>query len=104
MPPAYLRRARADHQFETGGRGKGQWFWKVPMVDLVEDDKGGHEPIKDARVPKVGEGGTLNEDGDEAMKDAKAGTLKESAHGYPDGKGCYLCASDHPYRKAGGAV
>ena len=125
----------------------------MPMVDLVEDDKGGHEPIKDgkpalntdggilnhskgmegaecpivmpnslrmpttkeetikaanvikdARVSTVGEGSTLNEDGGEAIKDASAGTLKECAHGYPGGKGCYLCDSDHPYRKAGGAV
>src|SRR5215218_156171 len=98
----------------------------MPMVDLVEDDKGGHEPIKDAkaalntdggilnhsegvegaewpivmpnslrmpthrketikaanvikdaRVSTVGEGGTLNEDGGAAIKDASAGTLKE---------------------------
>jgi hypothetical protein len=123
------------------------------MVDLVEDDKGGHEPIKDAklalntdggilnqsegvggaeypidkpnslrmrphrketikdanvvkdaRVPIVGEGGTLNEDGGKTINNANAGTLKECAHGYPDGKGCYLCDSDHPYRKAGGTV
>ena len=123
------------------------------MVNLVEDDKGCHEPIKDAktainidggilnhsegvggteypigkpdplrmptsreetikaanvikdaRVPTEGEGGTLNEDGGEAIKNANAGTLKECGHGYPDGKGCYLCDSDHPYRKAGGAV
>jgi len=123
------------------------------MVDLVEDDKGGHElikdakvalntdggilnhsegvegaecpivmpnslsmpthrketikaanVIKDARVSTVGEGSTLNEDGGEAIKDASAGTLKECAHGYLDSKGCYLCDSDHPYRKAGGAA
>src|SRR5215217_7378050 len=88
---------------ETGGRGKGQWLWKLSMVDLVEDDKGCHEPIKDAKVPTVGEGGTLNYGGGETIKDAKAGNLKECAHGYLGGKGCYLCDSDQLYRKAGGA-
>lgn len=29
---------------ETGERGKGQWLWKLPVVDLVDD-------IKDATVP-----------------------------------------------------
>src|SRR5215218_8740251 len=125
----------------------------MPMVDLVEDDKGGHElikdaktalntdggilnhsegvegaaypivmpnslrmpthrketikganVIKDARVPRVEEGGTRNEDGGEAIKNANRGTLAGCGHGYLGGKGCYLCDSDHPYRKAGGAV
>ena len=117
------------------------------MVDLVEDDKGGHELIKDAKVAlntdggilnhsegvegaecpivmpnslsmpthrketikdagvsTVGESGTLNDDGCETINNANAGTLKECDHGYSDGKGCYLCDSDHPYRKAGGAA
>jgi hypothetical protein len=55
-------------------------------------------------LPTIEEGGTLNEDGDEAIKNTNLGTLKECAHGYLGGKGCYLCDSDHPYRKAGGAV
>src|SRR5215210_249888 len=74
------------------------------MPTTIEEPIKDANVIKDARVPTVGEGGTLNEDGGETIKNAKAGTLKECAHGYPDGKGCYLCDSDHPYRKAGGAV
>jgi hypothetical protein len=23
---------------ESGGRGRGQWLWKLPVVDLVDDD------------------------------------------------------------------
>jgi hypothetical protein len=45
---------------ETGGRGKGQWLWKLPVVDLAEDDKGCHEPIKDANPPLNKNGGILN--------------------------------------------
>jgi hypothetical protein len=116
----------------TGGRGKGKWLWKLPVVDLVGEDKGRHEPIKNAKPAINKVGGTLNhtEGSDEGnqrigkpnslrmptaeeelikvattIKDARVqtveetGTLKECIHGYPNGKGCYLCAPDHPYRK-----
>ena len=60
--------------------------------------------IKDARVPTLERGGTLNQDGGETIKSANRGSLKECGHGYPGGKDCYLCDSDHPYRNVGGAV
>jgi hypothetical protein len=138
---------------ETGSRGKGQWLWKLPLVDLVDEEimdatvpikdakgcqnnsggilnhTGGIEDaesridrpdylrmptakerqikganlIKDARVPTVGEVGTLNHDEAEAIKNANCGSLKECIHGLPDGKNCYLCDPDHPYRKNGSA-
>ena len=31
------------------------------MVDLVEDNKGGHEPIKDAKLALNTDGGILNQ-------------------------------------------
>jgi hypothetical protein len=58
-------------------------------------------PTKDARVPTVGDGGTLNQDSGDTVKDAKGGTLKTCNHGYEYGKGCYLCDPDHPYRRNG---
>ena len=39
---------------ETGGRGKGQWLWKLPVVDLAGDD------IKDAKGCQEKNGGILN--------------------------------------------
>jgi hypothetical protein len=38
---------------ESGGRGKGQWLWKLPVVDLVDDG------VKDATRP-LNNGGILN--------------------------------------------
>jgi hypothetical protein len=139
---------------ESGGRGKGQWFWKLPVVDLVDEEikdatelikdaKGcqnkdggilnhrggveeaenpidkpnslrmpttGDEPIKDAnsikdaRVPTLENGGTLNQSGSKSIKNANRGTLKECTHGYSGGKGCYLCDPNHPYRKKEGVA
>jgi RecA-family ATPase len=135
---------------ETGSRGKGQWLWKLPFVDLVDDFKDATVPIKDAKgcqnnnggilnhaegieeaesridkpdslrmptteerpikganlikdatVPTVGEVGTLNQDEVEAIKNANGGSLKRCGHGYPNGKGCYLCDPEHPYPKGG---
>jgi hypothetical protein len=139
---------------ETGERGKGQWFWKLPVVDLVDGDikdatvsikdakgcqannggilnhtEGSEEAefridkpsslrmphtdnvtikdattIKDARVPTLGEVGTLNRDEAEAINNANGGNLKECIHGLPDGKNCYLCDPDHPYRQREGTA
>jgi hypothetical protein len=128
---------------ETGERGKGQWLWKLPVVDLIDnvkdakgcqDDNDGilshtgrgekaeygidkpntlrmpsneknrikdANPTKDARVPTVGEGGTLNQDSGDMVKRAILGTLKKCNHGYENGKGCYLCDPDHHYRRNG---
>ena len=47
---------------------------EVPIKDA--------NPIKDARVPTLENGGNL----------------KECWHGYPGGKDCYLCDPDHSYR------
>ena len=42
--------------------------------------------IKDARVPTLGEVGTLNRDETEAIKDANGGSLKECIHGLEPGQ------------------
>jgi hypothetical protein len=54
---------------------------RVPPAEeeLVKDAA----PIKDASVPAL----------------ENSGTLKGCGHGYQGGKGCYLCDSEHPYRK-----
>jgi hypothetical protein len=59
----------------------------------------GANAIKDARVPTVGGVGTLNQGSSENIKDANSGSLKECGHGYPGGKGCYLCDPNHPHRQ-----
>ena len=45
---------------ESGGRGKGRWLWKLPVVELVEDEKGCQDPIKDAKSALNKDGGILN--------------------------------------------
>jgi hypothetical protein len=112
----------------SGGRGKGHWLWKLPVVELVEGDKGCHHPIKDARVSSNTAGGIHNQREDveveesrinkphplrmptaedKPIKDARVatveetGTLKECIHGYPSGAGCYLCDPGHPYHTNG---
>ena len=65
---------------ETGGRGKGQWLWKLPVVDLVDDDiKGAREPIKDANSSLNKNGGILNHRGGAAKGESpidKADSLR----------------------------
>jgi hypothetical protein len=56
------------------------------------------DSIKDARLPTLENGGTLDRSEAAPIKDAKVGILKECGHGYPGGKACYLCDPDHPYR------
>jgi AAA domain len=54
---------------ETGERGKGQWLWKLPLVDLVDGDtKDANPPTKDATNPSNKDGGilSLTEDSEEA--------------------------------------
>ncbi len=35
---------------ESGSRGRGQWLWKLPVVDLVDEEiKDANDPIKDAK-------------------------------------------------------
>jgi len=90
-----LRRAKkilgviAYRENTTGEkRGAGRWMWKLPMVELIEDDfQGGHQDVQDGHTP-------LKQNG---------GHLEECGHGYPGGKGCYLCDADHPHRKNGSA-
>jgi hypothetical protein len=143
-------KVKSYREGESGGRGKGLWLWKLPVVDLVEHDTGCHQEVKDAKSALNTSDGILNYDeGDEErefrvdledslrmptagnalvkdakpIKDAKARlsgksgslsrhggiehtdheNLKECGHGFPNGKGCYLCDPDHPYRKKGGA-
>ena len=133
-------RVMSYREGETGSRGRGQWLWKLPVVDLVDDDikdatevindakgcqnidsgilnhtEGIEEPkpridkpdslrmpttgnesikdanlIKDARVPTIGDVGTLNHDEDETIKDANSGILKECIHGL-DRNSCKVC-------------
>ncbi|MBA2715246.1 MAG: AAA family ATPase, partial [Rubrobacteraceae bacterium] len=49
---------------EAGKRGKGQWLWKLPVVDLVDGDiKDASAPIKDAKGRQDINGGILNHSG-----------------------------------------
>lgn len=61
-------------------------------------------PIKDARMPVSENSGTLNQGYGRNIKAATGGSLKGCGHGYPDGKGCYLCDPGHPYQPREGAM
>ena len=112
-------------------RGSGRWMWKLPMVELVEDDvQGGHQDVQDGQVPLKKNVGHLEQvEGSQTRKSgigkpgvqdghvvssrcpdvqdgqpsslSENGHLEECGHGYPDGKGCYLCNPDHAYRQDG---
>jgi hypothetical protein len=57
---------------ETGERGKGRWLWKLPVVDLVDDDiKDAREPIKDATSPLNENGGILNHGGNAEKEESR---------------------------------
>ena len=48
---------------ESGVRGKGQWLWKLPVVDLVDGNiKDASAPTKDAKGCQDTDGGILNHD------------------------------------------
>jgi hypothetical protein len=109
-------------------RGSGRWVWKLPMVEVVENDvqgsqrdvQGGHPGPKEngghlgqvegARTQEFGLGKPDVQDGHVVssrrpdVQDGHCssltedGHLKECIHGCVGGKGCYLCDSDHPYR------
>jgi len=56
---------------ETGERGKGQWLWKLPVVNLVEGDiKYASGPIKDVKGCQNNNGGILNRTG--GIEEAKS--------------------------------
>jgi hypothetical protein len=52
----------AYREGESGGRGKGHWFWKLPVLDLA--DKDCHESFKDAKSALNNNGGSLNHSGE----------------------------------------
>jgi hypothetical protein len=60
--------------------------------------------IKDARMPVSENSGTFNQGDGRNIRAATGGSLKGCGHGYPGGKGCYLCDPDHPYRPREGAM
>ena len=62
---------------ETGGRGKGQWLWKLPVVDVVDDIKDVRAPIKDAKGRQEKNGGSLNHG--EGVEEAESRIGKPSA-------------------------
>jgi hypothetical protein len=114
-------------------RGSGRWMWKLPMVELVEDDvQGGHQDVQDGHTAPKQNGGHLEQvegtqtrglgidkpdvqdghvvssrwpDVQDGQRSSlpEGGHLKECIHKYPGGKGCYLCDPNHPYRQKQGA-
>jgi hypothetical protein len=112
-----------------GKRGTGRWMWKQPVVQLVEEDiRGdrvavqGGQGVSEENVGTLGRGkGTETREIGIGKPDLQEGQQRPSRrtdvqegqgtnpvedgivercnHGYPRGKGCYLCDPDHPYRK-----
>jgi len=104
------------------GRGSGRWMWKLPIVELAEDDvQGGQDnPKENAGHLERVEGSQIREFGidkpdvqdghvvSSRWPDVQGGqrsSLPEGGHlegcinGFQGGRGCYLCDPDHPYRK-----
>jgi hypothetical protein len=110
-------------------RGLGRWMWKLPMVELVEDEvqdnyqivqdgqgdpkeNGGYlervegTQTRESRIPKpdVQDGHALSSRWPDVQDGqgpslSEGGHLEECGHGFEGGKGCYLCDPEHPYRK-----
>ncbi len=109
-------------------------MWKLPMVELIEDGvqgghqdvQGGHSALKEnvghleqvegtqtresaIDKPDVQDGHVVSsrwpddQDGQPSSL-PESGHLEECGHGYPGGKGCYLCDPNHPYRLREGAI
>jgi hypothetical protein len=60
--------------------------------------------IQDGQRSSLPEDGYLERPERTPVQDGHLDHLKECGHGYPDGKGCYLCDPHHPYRKEGSAA
>src|SRR5215208_4763923 len=58
----------AYREGEAGGRGKGHWFWKLPVADLVAKDC--HDSIKGAKSALNNNGGSLNPNGGNEVKES----------------------------------
>jgi hypothetical protein len=109
-------------------RGAGRWMWKLPVAELVTDkvevchpdvqgvqsvpkenggplerDEGSQAQESGLDRPSVQEGQGLSSrgpgvQGGQGASFTERGPLEACIHGYSDGKGCYLCDPDHPYR------
>lgn len=83
---AGMGRSRDDGTLETVPN-------ESPANNYVRDDGDGRDDDSQARSVLA------------PFEPANLGTLKECAHGYQGGKGCYLCDPSHPYRpEHGGAA
>jgi putative DNA primase/helicase len=51
----------AYREGEAGGRGKGHWFWKLPVASLADADR--HDAVKGATSAQNDNGGSLNHSG-----------------------------------------
>ena len=79
----------------------------VGEVGPLEHDRETETPQSRIDKPTLQEGhlpfqGGHHVQGGQECQRLKAGLPKQTGHGYPEGKGCYLCDPDHPYRKKEG--
>ena len=102
-----LRRAKQVLGVRSEKESDGSWTWTLPD----KEPEGGHVPPvgnvgplgKDANS-ELGNSAYLREEG-QGGQNVQAGNERRCIHGLRDGKGCYLCDPQHPYRlKQGGAA
>jgi hypothetical protein len=83
----------------------------LPVGDVgpLEHDKGTEAPQSRIDKPTLQDGQLSVQGGQELQggqegQRLEAGLLESCGHGYPKGRGCYLCDPDHPYRTKEGAL
>jgi hypothetical protein len=108
---ATLRRAREDLSVIAKKSGNGPWWSILPDTlgekeGTSEDDHQEDRSTQDEHLERLSADQQLAEVEDaQDVQGARENHLPEPErlviciHGFPNGKGCYLCDPDHPYRR-----
>lgn len=111
---ATFRRVREELSVIAKKSGKGEWWSVLPDAlaeeeGTSEDDHPEDRSIQDEHLEHVEHLGVDEQlaEGEDAqdVQGAQENHLPEPErlvrciHGFPNGKGCYLCDPDHPYRR-----
>jgi hypothetical protein len=119
-----LKRAKDALGVRSQKEGDGSWSWTLPEKSRVSQssqddpldtldplptdrpDSGGrdgkprrsYEPLEESAVDKP-DFGPRHRQGDQEDHVSRDERLEQCIHGYAGGKGCYLCDSEHLYRR-----
>jgi hypothetical protein len=99
-----VRRAKTELRVQSERQGTEGWAWRLPDGEGDRDDQDDQDEHVDHLRQETPEnspylrGGDQDDQGDHRDDDDRL-AAGECGHGYPGGKGCYVCDPDHPYRQ-----